>query len=34
MDTEIRQNDKIKMETENARKDWIANITHDLNLFH
>lgn len=30
MDMEIRQSDKIKEETENARTEWIANITHDL----
>ena len=30
MDMEIRQSDRIKEETENARTDWIANITHDL----
>ena len=30
MDTEIRQSDRIKEETENARTEWIANITHDL----
>lgn len=30
MDVEIKQSDKIKEETERARKDWIANITHDL----
>ena len=30
MDMEIRQSDRIKEETENARTEWIANITHDL----
>lgn len=30
MDVEIRQSDRIKEETENARADWITNITHDL----
>ena len=30
MDTEIRQSDQLKNETERARQEWIANITHDL----
>lgn len=30
MDMEIKQSDRIKEETDSARKDWIANITHDL----
>ena len=30
MDMEIRKSDRIKEETENARTEWIANITHDL----
>lgn len=30
MDVEIRQSDQLKKETERARQEWIANITHDL----
>lgn len=30
MDAEIRQSDRLKKETEHARQEWIANITHDL----
>lgn len=30
MDAEIRQSDQLKKETERARQEWIANITHDL----
>lgn len=30
MDAEIRKSDQIKKETECARQEWIANITHDL----
>lgn len=30
MDAEIRQSDQLKKETEHARQEWIANITHDL----
>ena len=30
MDMEIRQSDQLKNETERARQEWIANITHDL----
>lgn len=30
MDVEIRQSDQLKNETERARQEWIANITHDL----
>lgn len=30
MDAEIRQSDQLKDETERARQEWIANITHDL----
>lgn len=30
MDLEIRHSDKLKEDTEQARKEWIANITHDL----
>lgn len=30
LDDDIRQSDKAKEETEHMRKDWIANITHDL----
>lgn len=30
LDTEIKSGDKIKEETEKMRKEWIANITHDL----
>ena len=30
MDMEIRKSDRIKEETENARTEWIAYITHDL----
>lgn len=30
MDQEIRQSDRVKEEAERMRKEWIANITHDL----
>lgn len=30
MDAEIRYSDQLKKETERARQEWIANITHDL----
>lgn len=30
MDAEIRYSDQLKNETERARQEWIANITHDL----
>lgn len=30
MDAEIRHSDQLKNETERARQEWIANITHDL----
>ena len=30
MDAEIRSSDKLREDTERARKEWIANITHDL----
>ena len=30
MDKEIRQSEKIQQETDRIRKEWIANITHDL----
>lgn len=30
LDQEIRQSDKIQSDTDKARNDWIANITHDL----
>ncbi|MDN9572381.1 HAMP domain-containing histidine kinase [Clostridioides difficile] len=30
LDTEIKTSDKVKEETEKIRKEWIANITHDL----
>lgn len=30
LDTEIKKSDKVKEETEKTRKEWIANITHDL----
>lgn len=30
MNAEIRQSDQLKKETERARQEWIANITHDL----
>ena len=30
MDTEIRCSDKVRMDTERIRREWIANITHDL----
>lgn len=30
LDVEIRQSDKIQSDTDRARNDWIANITHDL----
>ncbi len=30
MDSEIRQSDQLKNETDRARHEWIANITHDL----
>ena len=30
MDAEIRRSDRMKEETERTRREWIANITHDL----
>jgi len=30
MNTEIRHSDKVQQDTERVRKEWIANITHDL----
>ena len=30
LDTEIRTSDRLREETENMRREWIANITHDL----
>ncbi len=30
MDSEIRQSDRIKTETDRVRREWITNITHDL----
>ncbi len=30
MDTEIRRSDKVGLDTERIRREWIANITHDL----
>lgn len=30
MDVEIRRSDRMKEETERTRREWIANITHDL----
>jgi len=30
MDAEIRCSDKVQMDTERIRREWIANITHDL----
>lgn len=30
MDTEIRQSDQLKEDTDRVRRDWIVNITHDL----
>lgn len=30
MDAEIRRSDKVQQDTERVRKEWIANITHDL----
>jgi len=30
MDTEIRHSDKAQLDTERIRREWIANITHDL----
>lgn len=30
LDTEIKTSDKLREETENMRREWIANITHDL----
>ncbi len=30
METEIRRSEKIQQETDRTRKEWIANITHDL----
>lgn len=30
MDMEIRRSEKIQQETDHTRKEWIANITHDL----
>lgn len=30
MNTEIRKNDRLKEETEQGRREWIANITHDI----
>lgn len=30
LDMEIRESDNLKKQTEKMRKDWIANITHDL----
>lgn len=30
LDTEIKKSDEVKEETESIRKEWIANITHDL----
>lgn len=30
MDTEIRRSDRLRENTERARQEWIANITHDL----
>lgn len=30
MDAEIRRSEKIQQETDHTRKEWIANITHDL----
>lgn len=30
MNTEIRHSDKVQQDTERMRKEWIANITHDL----
>lgn len=30
IDQEIEQSDQLKKETENMRKEWISNITHDL----
>ena len=30
MDTEIRHSDKVQQDTERMRREWIANITHDL----
>lgn len=30
MDREIRESDRVKEETERGRREWIANITHDL----
>lgn len=30
MDEEIRRSDRLKEETERARREWITNITHDL----
>lgn len=30
MDAEIRRSDQLKEETERVRREWIANITHDL----
>lgn len=30
MDTEIRHSDKLQKDTENIRKEWITNITHDV----
>lgn len=30
LDMEIRASDRLREETENTRREWIANITHDL----
>lgn len=30
MDSEIRQSDKVRKETERVRREWITNVTHDV----
>lgn len=30
MDTEVRRSDRVQLDTERMRREWIANITHDL----